>query len=139
MGDIYVGVGKVLFHDRRIPLPRFQEMGLGKIPVPVVPRSWLEMLDATPGVVSTGDSFTPTLEELEFFGEEQVACKDMEAAAIAALSRDLDIRVLLVKAVTDLVDHPEPEEIAFERNLERTCDVLEDRLVRLIEGLSCGS
>ena len=56
----------------------------------------------------------------------------MEAATIAGLSRDLGIPFLAVKAVTDLVDHPEPEQDAFQRNLEHVSERLQDRLAVLL-------
>ena len=60
----------------------------------------------------------------------------MEATAIARLSRDLGIPFLAVKAVTDLVDDPEPEHDAFVRNLARVSSLLGDRLHALVEALS---
>ena len=123
VGDIYVG-SKFLFHDRRIPLPKFDEFGVGRIPAAPVPEHLLEGLEASLGVVSTGDSFAPSTEEEAIYLAENVACKEMEAAAIATLCRDLDIPFLAIKAVTDLVDHPEPEAEAFQSNLARVSDLL---------------
>jgi 5'-methylthioadenosine nucleosidase len=132
VGDIYVGGRDLLFHDRRIPLPRFDEFGIGRIPATTVPGHLSRSIDASPGVISTGDSFTPTSEEEAFFAAEEVCCKEMEAATIAGLSRDLGIPFLAVKAVTDLVDHPEPEQDAFQRNLEHVSERLQDRLAVLL-------
>ena len=127
IGSIYVGSRAFLFHDHRIPLAGFREFGIGRIPARR-PDWVLEVLGAEPGVVSTGDSFTPTDEELAFFEQEGVHAKDMEAAAIARLAADLDLPFLAIKAVTDLVDDPEPEHEAFERNLARVSSLLQSRL-----------
>ena len=135
VGDIFLAGRDFLFHDRRIPLPRFDEFGVGRIPSAVVPDRILRSIDASAGVISTGDSFTPTSEEEAFFAAEEVSCKEMEAATIAGLSRDLGIPFLAVKAVTDLVDHPEPEHEAFERNLARVSERLKEKLVVLLEHL----
>jgi nucleoside phosphorylase len=62
-----------------------------------------------------------------------VTCKEMEAASLASLSRDLRVHFLAVKAVTDLVDHPEPEASAFARNLSRVSQILVERLINLLE------
>ncbi len=132
IGSIFVGGGDFLFHDRRIPLPKFDEFGIGRIPA-LVDESVRAALGAESGIISTGDSFAPTAEERVFFERERVTCKEMEAASLAGLSRDLGIRFLAVKAVTDLVDHPEPEESAFARNLSRVSQILEDRLIQLLE------
>ncbi|MDG1977016.1 MAG: hypothetical protein P8I44_00455 [Phycisphaerales bacterium] len=132
VGDIYVGGGDFLFHDRRIPLPKFEAFGIGRIPAIAVASGILAGLEVSLGVVSTGDSFSPTSEEEVLFAAENVACKEMEASGIAGLSRDLGIPFLAVKAITDLVDHPEPEAEAFQRNLARVSGVLEERLAMLI-------
>jgi 5'-methylthioadenosine nucleosidase len=132
IGAVYVGGGDFLFHDRRIPLPKFDAFGIGRIPA-IVDEAMRMALGAESGVISTGDSFEPTAEEQKFFERERVTCKEMEAASIASLSRDLGIRFLAVKAVTDLVDHPEPEKSAFARNLNRVSEILEERLIKLLE------
>lgn len=135
VGTVYLGSKALLFHDRRVPLPGFDAFGVGRIAAE--PPSFLfELLHAVPGIVSTGDSFTPCAEELAFFETEGVQAKDMEATAIARLSRDLGIPFLAVKAVTDLVDDPEPEHDAFVRNLARVSSLLGDRLHALVEALS---
>ena len=135
VGSIYVGSKTFLFHDHHIPMPGFREFGVGRIPARR-PESVLRILDAAAGVVSTGDSFTPTDAELAFFDEEGVHAKDMEAAAIARLAADLDLPFLAVKAVTDLVDDPEPAHEAFERNLARVSGMLQTRLESLLHWLS---
>ena len=134
VGSIYLGSKAFLFHDHRVPLPGFDAFGVGRIEADH-PEELLEVMDAEPGVISTGDSFTPCAEELEFFEREGVHAKEMEAAAIARLARDHGLPFLAVKAVTDLVDHPEPEQEAFLRNLERVSASLGERLVRLLDWL----
>ena len=139
VGDIYVGGRDLLFHDRRIPLPEFKEFGVGRIPAALVESLMLRSLGASAGVVSTGDSFSPTSEEGAFFAAENVTCKEMEATAIAGLSRDLGIPFLAVKAVTDLVDHPEPGHDAFQRNLQRVSLKLTERMSDFIYRMATGS
>ncbi len=131
VGDIYVGSG-VLFHDRRIPLPRFDDFGVGEIPASSVPPRILTRLGASTGLVSTGDSFATTAEEEALFVAKNVACKEMEAAAIAGLCRDLGLPFLAVKAVTDLVDHPEPGQDVFQRNLRRVSQDLAAKVLSLV-------
>lgn len=132
VGSTYLGSKAFLFHDHRVPLPGFDAFGVGRIEA-CYPEELLGVLDAEPGVVSTGDSFTPCAEELEFFETEGVHAKEMEAAGIARLARDHGLPFLAVKAVTDLVDHPEPEQEAFLRNLERVSSELCDRLVTFMD------
>ena len=134
VGSLYLGTRAFLFHDRRIPLPGFDAFGVGRIPAGH-PEALRELLEAEPGIVSTGDSFTPTEEELAFFEAEGVHAKEMEAAAVAGLAASLGVPFLAVKAVTDLIDHPEPEADAFLRNLERVSSMLQERLQRLLRSL----
>lgn len=134
IGSIYVGVDAFLFHDHWIPLPGFDSFGVGRIPA-APPEEIVRLLDADRGVVSSGDSFETNEREMEFFRRENVVAKDMEAAAVARVATDLRIPFVAVKAVTDLVDHPEPGHEAFERNLARVSDLLQSRLVGLLDGL----
>ena len=136
VGDIYVGGGDFLFHDRRIPLPMFEEFGIGRIPAAYVPEPLMVALGVRSGVISTGDSFAPTSEEAVFFDIEGVACKEMEAGSIAGMARDLGIPFLAVKAVTDLVDHPEPGHDAFQRNLQRVSLKLTEQVSDLIHRMA---
>lgn len=131
VGTVYLGSKAFLFHDHRIPLAGMDAFGVGRIEARY-PEELIEVLDARPGVVSTGDSFTPSAEELEFFEVEGVHAKEMEAAGIARMAEDHGLPFLAVKAVTDLVDHPEPEQEAFLRNLERVSGGLCDRLTGLL-------
>lgn len=137
VGSTYVGSGGILFHDRRVPMPGWDAFGVGRIPANPTDEL-LAVLDASRGVVSTGDSFTPSAEEIEFFEREGVHAKEMEAAAVARLARDLEVPFLAVKSVTDLVDAPEAEQEAFARNLERVSDGLQKRLGRLLAWLAEG-
>ena len=138
MGDIYLGSDSYLFHDRHIPLREFETYGRGRITA--LPSETLcAVLGARPGVVSTGDAFTTNAEELLFFEREMVVAKEMEAAAIARVARDLGVPFLAVKAVTDLVDHPEEQSSEmFQRNLRRVTQELAERLICLVEWLGDG-
>lgn len=138
VGDVFIGQEAFLFHDRRIPIPGFREYGLGRIPA--CPLAGLcEVLSARPGVVSTGDSFASSSEEMAFFSSEKVVAKEMEAAAIARLAKDLDIPFVALKAVTDLVDLPlQASDEMFERNLKEVAGILQERLLRLVGWLADG-
>ena len=136
VGDIFVGGGDFLFHDRRIPLPHFEEFGVGRIPAIRVRKSLLDSLGVRPGIVSTGESFAPTSDEARFFAIENVSCKEMEAASIASLARDLGIPFLAVKAVTDLVDHPGPGHEDFQHNLRDVSKDLGSWVMTFIETLN---
>jgi nucleoside phosphorylase len=52
----------------------------------------------------------------------------MEACSIAQVCAQCGVPFVAVKAVTDLVDHPEPVQDAFLRNLRMVCALLGERM-----------
>ena len=137
IGKLYLASEAFVFHGRRIPLPGFEALGEGRIPAMNADAA-RAVFGAERGIVSTSNSFTATAEELAFFVQERVAAKDMEAAAIARVARDLGLPFLSLKGVTDLVDHHEAEEAAFLRNYEGVVDRLTASMVRFIRWLGDG-
>ena len=124
-------------HDHRVPLPGFQAQAEARIPAEHYPA--LErQLGIDSGPVSSGSSLDATPQELEFFEQEQVVAKDMEATAIASVTRDWGVPFLAIKTVTDLVDHPEPSHEQFLRNLASSSAHLTDLLSELIGFLGQG-
>ncbi|MCH2161688.1 MAG: hypothetical protein MK085_07410 [Phycisphaerales bacterium] len=138
VGDICVGSDAFLFHDRWVPLAEFEAFAVGRIPTLPV-KALCQVLDARPGVVSTGDSFTTNEAEMAFFEREEVMAKEMEAAAVARLARDLKVPFVAIKGISDLVDHPEQQSSEmFRNNLLRVSEAVGERLVRLLEWLAKG-
>lgn len=137
IGRTYLAGEAFLYHDHHVPIPGFDAFGTARIPArrfePV--RALLEL---ERGPVSSGAALTTNDVERAFFEREGVVAKDMEATAIAAVARDLDLPFLALKTVTDLVDHPEPSQDAFQRNLAASTARLTDRLERLIRHLGEG-
>ncbi|MFM9169153.1 MAG: hypothetical protein ACKOTD_03260, partial [Phycisphaerales bacterium] len=127
VGTIYLSQGNLLFHDRRIPLDHFALQAAGRWPSAHAPNH-AAAIGARPGVVSTGNSLDVLPGELEFFAREQVCAKDMEACSIAQVCALAGVPFVAVKAVTDLVDHPEPVQDAFLRNLRTVTALLGERL-----------
>lgn len=127
VGAIYLSQGNLLFHDRRIPLDHFALQAAGRWPSAHAPNL-AAAIGARPGVVSTGNSLDVLPGELEFFAREQVCAKDMEACSIAQVCALAGVPFVAVKAVTDLVDHPEPVQDAFLRNLRMVTALLGERL-----------
>ena len=127
VGDLYVATGHALYHDRRIPIPNFRLQAEGRWPVHAAP-ALRNVLGAKPGIVTTGNSLDFTPDEARFFEQEGVHAKDMEACAIAQVCALAGVPFVSVKAVTDLVDHPEPVQEAFLRNLRDVSERLGERL-----------
>lgn len=137
VGDAYLAAGEFLYHDHRVPIPGFRELGEARIPAEPFPAV-AELLGIRSGPFSSGVSIDATDEERAFFDREGVVAKDMEATAIAAVARDRGIPFLAIKAITDLVEHSEPSHEMFLRNLDYTTDRLRDHLARLLSFLGDG-
>ena len=105
VGDVYLGAEVAVFHDRRIPLGPFEAMGVGRFPIEC-DRGLAARLGLKCGVVSTGDSLDCTTEDLARMQALESSVKEMEAASIAWVCEHRRIPLVLVKAITDLVDHP---------------------------------
>ncbi|MFO0962944.1 MAG: hypothetical protein U0625_08570 [Phycisphaerales bacterium] len=134
VGDIYVAEGSILFHDRHIPIPEFALQARGAWPTLRAPGI-AQVLRAKRGVLSTGNSLTFTPQEAEFFETEGVVLKEMEACAIAQVCGQLGVPFVAIKGVTDLVDHPEPVQEAFARNLRTVSALLAERVETLVRWL----
>ena len=137
IGTTYLAGDDYLIHDHRIPLPGFHALGVSRIPARRY-RAIEERLGLSTGPISSGSSLDATEAERRFFEKEGVVAKDMEAAAIARVAADLHIPLMTMKAVTDLVDHPEPAEDAFLRNLQSTTMKLTDHMEQLVRWIGEG-
>jgi len=115
IGDVYLGADVTVFHDRRIQLAGFDKMGRGHFPVEsdagLAARHGLKL-----GIVSSGDSLDCTAEDMRHLLELGASVKDMEAASIAWVCERRGVPLVLVKAITDLVDLPEATASQFEKN-----------------------
>ncbi len=115
VGDVYLGAEVAVFHDRRIALPGFREMGHGHFPVEC-DRALAARLGLKVGIVSTGDSLDATSEDLKHLAALNAEVKEMEAAGIAWVCERHRTPLVLLKALTDLVDHAESTESQFVEN-----------------------
>jgi len=116
IGDVYLSSGHFSFHDRRIPIPGFQEYGRGRYPA-FDAGSVANTLGLKTGAISSGNSLDMVTEDFQEIQESGAIIKDMEAAAIAWVCRTLHVPLIAVKAITDLIDTPAPTEEQFLQNL----------------------
>lgn len=132
IGDVYLGKEVVVFHDRRIPMPGYEAMGNGHFPVEcdreLATRHGLKL-----GVVSTGDSLDCTATDLQRMMVHDAAVKEMEAAAIAWVCEFYGKPLVLLKAITDLVDHHEETAAQFSRNYAVAVSRLADKLEAVVD------
>ncbi len=132
IGDVYLGAEAVVFHDRRIPLPGFEAMGHGHFPVEC-DQSLATRLGLKVGVVSTGDSLDCTPEDMARLIAHGASVKEMEAAGIAWVCELHDVPVVLLKSITDLVDHHEATASQFLQNYALAVGRLADKLDAVVE------
>ncbi|MCB0338780.1 MAG: hypothetical protein KDD53_04205 [Bdellovibrionales bacterium] len=137
IGDVYLSDGELGFHDHRIPIPGYDEYGLGNYPSTPITNLPL-VLNAKLGRVSSGNSLDSTPRDLDIMRERGIAVKDMEAAAVAKVADALGIAFISLKSITDLVDSPEQTPEVFLRNLQMASERLQTSLVKLIDHLSKG-
>jgi len=115
---------RVQNHDRRIPFG-WEDYGIGLLTVPCGRALREENKTWKAGLCSTGNSFTASPKEEEFFEKHKPDVKEMEFAAIAWVCVQFDMKYFALKAITDLDDKPNNFQ-AFLKNKRRLSDKLRD-------------
>ena len=132
IGDVFVSRDRFVFHDRRIPLPRFDEYGVGSYPS--VDADYLaRSLGFKQGIITSGNSLDESPEDRRAIAATGASVKDMEAAAIAWVAELLGMPMLAVKAITDLIDDPTDTAEQFVENLAHASQRLCQALVEVLE------
>jgi len=130
VGDLVVSDGPVVYHDRRIAMPRFDDYGVGFYPS--LPANRLAAaLDAKLGTVTTSNSLDETDDDRRMIAANGGDAKEMEAAAVAWVAEMFGIPFVAIKAITDLVDSPTATADQFDANL----DIAAARLARAAQDL----
>ena len=134
IGDVYLGYPEIVFHDRRIPLPTFEDYGVGHFPAPTL-CALATLTESKTGVVSTGNSLDHTQVDLLVMRKNRGLIKDMEAASHAFVAQMHGIPFVAVKAITDLIDRSAPTEDQFIANLELASQRLAEKVFRIVNTL----
>lgn len=132
IGDVYLGSGIFCFHDRRIPLPGFEQYGMGRYACYDTSGIAAELQMKT-GIISTGNSLDLQGKDLQIIEENQAIIKDMEAAAIAWVCRTLSVPMIAIKAITDLIDKGAPTENQFMENFHQATTNLHLKTIELLQ------
>ncbi|MCM2323413.1 MAG: 5'-methylthioadenosine nucleosidase [Oligoflexia bacterium] len=135
LGDVYVSDRPFCFHDRRIPIPGFDQYGIGSYPSASY-AGMARALGLKEGGVSTGNSLDFTERCLAGMERSGASVKEMEAAAIAWVAWCLKIPFLALKSITDLVDGEHPTEDEFLRNLRTASRLLREKTVEVLRYLA---
>ena len=134
IGNVYLSSGKFCFHDRRIPLPGFDQYGMGLYPscdTSIIAKD----LQLKTGTVSTGNSLDLLEKDMQIIEENRAIIKDMEAAAIAWVCRTLSVPMFAVKAITDLIDEDTPTATQFMKNLHQAATNLQVKMIEVLRYL----
>ena len=135
IGDLVVA-RDTMFHDARVALPGFDALARAHTrlsPSDAQLESIATRIGARVGLASSGSSLDATADEMTLFARERTLAKDMELAALAAVCREAKVPLAALKGVTDLVDHHEPTQEAFLRNLARTTERIAQATAAFIE------
>jgi 5'-methylthioadenosine nucleosidase len=132
IGDVFLTTG-VANHDRRIPIPGFDTYGIGKLMSTVSPITMATTLGYKTGICTTGNSLDWVERDDEMMKENDASVKDMEAAALAWVSKMNQVPYLGVKVVTDIVDGGVPTHEEFLQNLHSAAQSLQQALPRVLE------
>ncbi|MGV3622893.1 MAG: hypothetical protein ACO1OB_18890 [Archangium sp.] len=135
IGDVYVGAEAVVFHDRRVPLAGFEAMGRGHFPVEC-DVTLVNKLGLKTGIVSTGDSLDCTDEDARQLAGLGASVKEMEAAGIAWVCERHHVPLVLLKSITDLVDHHASTASQFVENYALATSKLADALCGVVSHYS---
>lgn len=133
IGEVFLS-RQFSYHDHRIPLPGWRELGLGNYP------SWdVTELAAKLGLrvegVSTRNSLDYQPFDIDRMRENGARLEDMESAAIAWVCFITQTPFFAIKAVANEI-HPTGSAAAdFETNLAFTVKCLRDGTLRVLENL----
>lgn len=134
VGDVYLAHDRFVCHDRRIPMPGFDQLGLANLEAADL-TAHAGPLGCKLGVVTSGDSLDETDVDRERIIASGAVVKEMEAAAVAWVAHLHGVPVGAVKAITDLVDAPEPAAEQFLANLAIAADALRVTTLALVDRL----
>ncbi|PKA66239.1 5'-methylthioadenosine/S-adenosylhomocysteine nucleosidase 1 [Apostasia shenzhenica] len=131
IGDVFLATD-VAFHDRRIPIPVFDQYGVGARRTHDTPNIVKE-LNLKLGRLSTGDSLDMSPHDESAILANEAAIKDMEGAAVAYVADLLSVPAIFVKAVTDIVDGEKPAAEEFLQNLVAVTAALDQAVTQLVD------
>jgi len=132
IADAYLISPTIFSHDHRIPLPSFEQFGLGAHPTPDSIPALAKELDLPTAILSTGNSLDHTTRDLEIFLANRARLKDMEGSALAWVCRQHHIPLTCLKVVTDIFDLPHPAAAQFAANLAQAAKQLTQETLRLL-------
>ncbi|KAF9619192.1 hypothetical protein IFM89_005746 [Coptis chinensis] len=134
IGDVFL-VSGVAFHDRRIPIPVFDQYGIcGKETLST--PNLLKEVNLKVGKLSTGDSLDMSPQDEAAIIANDATVKDMEGAAVAYVADLLSVPAIFIKAITDIVDGDKPTAEEFLQNLVAVTAALDQSVTEVVDFVS---
>ncbi|KAI5064936.1 hypothetical protein GOP47_0019631 [Adiantum capillus-veneris] len=131
VADAYIAT-KAANHDRRIPIPIFDEYGIGENTTISTPNL-VQTLQLKEGKLSTGNSLDMTPQDEQIIKSNDATIKDMEGAAVLYVAHLLSTPVILLKVITDIVDGDKPTAEEFLENLSNASLVLLQTSLQMLD------
>lgn len=131
IGDVFICT-KFKNHDRRIPIPGFDQYGIGDYDGTSC-KNLAKDLKFKLGTVTTSNSLDHNADDDKIMLENDASVKDMEAAAIAWVAEETKTPFFALKVVTDIVDGDRPTQEEFLENLGAAAKSLQVALPKLID------
>ncbi|KAF5189886.1 5'-methylthioadenosine/S-adenosylhomocysteine nucleosidase [Thalictrum thalictroides] len=134
IGDVFLACD-VAFHDRRIPIPVFDQYGIcakQTFPTPNI----LKEVQLKVGKLSTGDSLDMSPHDEAAIIANDATVKDMEGAAVAYVADLFSVPAIFIKAVTDIVDGEKPTAEEFLQNLVAVTAALDQSVTQVVDFIS---
>lgn len=133
IGDVYIGSGSFVFHDRRIPCGQgYIDYGQGFYPCLSAP-ALVNALQLKSGIISTGNSLSLSAMDNDIIQKNGAVAKDMEVAAIANVARQFNVRVMAIKGITNLASLSADAGQAFESNFDSTVDKIAQKIPGVLQ------
>ncbi len=131
IGSIYVAKDYFVFHDRIVPLPGFEQVGVGYFPALELGQM-VKQLGFGVGVISTGSSLEKNPKDQRVIKAHPVVAKEMEAAAIAWVASLYQVPMTAIKSITNLVDLDNRSEHEFVKNFELAVSGLTSAMIKVL-------
>ena len=131
IGEVFLSEACFSYHGRDIPVPGFAEYERGRYPAYEVP-GLAEALAVRTAKISTSDTIRSSELELARLAEENITCKEMEAASIAEVAMLTHTPFFALKVVTDFIDQPEDMAEQFVENFQLAINHLASKVLATI-------
>lgn len=132
IGQVVLNKDYFFYHDRYIPLPKFDEYGYGLYPCSSIASVIASELNIEQAIIATGNALINTQRDFEILKKFNASVKEMEVASIADVAEFYKVPVLAIKGITDYYNSEQSAE-QFLQNFQKTVQNLSDKTDEVIK------